>query len=103
MGEPLDDLEQLRKAVELDLQALYETAQKEIAEEKKMWEFIFSHLYVWQIGSYITPLRFASSINLGWIKGYVQFSTNVSVIKTFSISLCNSFSNVLISAKHNIP
>ena len=36
MGEPLDDLEQLRKAVELDLQALYETAQKEIAEEKKM-------------------------------------------------------------------
>ena len=36
MNETLYDLEQKRNAVELDIQALYETLQKEINEEKKM-------------------------------------------------------------------
>ena len=49
---------------------------------------------------YIKPLFFASSINIGWIKGYVQFSTNLSEINIFSISLCNS-SNELMSAINN--
>ena len=38
MNETLDDLEQKRNAVELDIQALYETLQKEINEQKKIWE-----------------------------------------------------------------
>lgn len=36
MNETLYDLEQKRNAVELDIQALYETLQKEISEQKKM-------------------------------------------------------------------
>ena len=36
MNETLYDLEQKRNAVELDIQALYETLQKEIKEEKKI-------------------------------------------------------------------
>lgn len=36
MNETLYDLEQKRKAVELDIQALYETFQKEINEQKKI-------------------------------------------------------------------
>lgn len=36
MSETLYDLEQKRKAVELDIQALYETLQQEINETKKM-------------------------------------------------------------------
>ena len=38
MNETLYDLEQKRKAVEQDIQALYETLQKEINEQKKIWE-----------------------------------------------------------------
>ena len=34
MNETLYDLEQKRNAVELDIQALYETLQKEINEQK---------------------------------------------------------------------
>ena len=34
--ETLYDLEQKRNAVELDIQALYETLQKEISEQKKI-------------------------------------------------------------------
>ena len=51
---------------------------------------------------YIKPLFFASSINIGWIKGYVQLSTNLSEINIFSISQCNS-TNELMSAINNIP
>ena len=36
MSETLYDLEQKRIAVELDIQALYETLQKEINEQKKI-------------------------------------------------------------------
>ncbi len=36
MNETLYDLEQKRNAVELDIQALYETEQQEINENKKM-------------------------------------------------------------------
>ena len=36
MNETLYDLEQKRKAVEQDIQALHETLQKEINEEKKI-------------------------------------------------------------------
>ena len=36
MNETIYDLEQKRNAVELDIQALYETLQKEINEEKKI-------------------------------------------------------------------
>lgn len=36
MNETLYDLEQKRKAVEQDIQALYETLQKEISEQKKI-------------------------------------------------------------------
>ena len=36
MNETLYDLEQKRNAVELDIQALYETLQKEINEQKKI-------------------------------------------------------------------
>ena len=36
MNETLQDLEQKRNAVELDIQALYETLQKEISEQKKI-------------------------------------------------------------------
>ena len=36
MNETLQDLEQKRNAVELDIQALYETLQQEINEQKKM-------------------------------------------------------------------
>ena len=36
MNETLHDLEQKRNAVELDIQALYETLQKEIKEQKKI-------------------------------------------------------------------
>ena len=35
MNETLYDLEQKRNAVELDIQALYETLQQEINENKK--------------------------------------------------------------------
>lgn len=35
MNETLYDLEQKRNAVELDIQALYETLQQEIKENKK--------------------------------------------------------------------
>ena len=35
MNETLYDLEQKRKAVEQDIQALYETLQKEINEQKR--------------------------------------------------------------------
>ena len=42
MNETLYDLEQKRKAVEQDIQALYETLQKEISEQKKIWEILFS-------------------------------------------------------------
>lgn len=35
MNETLYDLEQKRNAVELDIQALYETSQKEIDEQKR--------------------------------------------------------------------
>ncbi len=42
MNETLYDLEQKRKAVEQDIQALYETLQKEINEQKKdMRDFVF--------------------------------------------------------------
>ena len=36
MNEKLYDLEQKRNAVELDIQALYETLQQEINEQKKI-------------------------------------------------------------------
>ncbi len=36
MNEALYDLEQKRKAVELDIEALYETLQKEVNEQKKI-------------------------------------------------------------------
>ena len=36
MNETLYDLEQKRNAVELDIQALYETEQQKINEQKKM-------------------------------------------------------------------
>lgn len=36
MNETLYDLEQKRNAVELEIQALYETLQKEISEQKKI-------------------------------------------------------------------
>ena len=36
MSETLYDLEQKRKAAEQDIQALYETLQKEISEQKKI-------------------------------------------------------------------
>lgn len=36
MNETLYDLEQKRNAVELDIQALYETLQKEISKQKKI-------------------------------------------------------------------
>ena len=36
MNETLYDLEQKREAVEQDIQALYETLQKEINEQKKI-------------------------------------------------------------------
>ena len=36
MNETLYDLEKKRKAVEQDIQALYETLQKEINEQKKI-------------------------------------------------------------------
>ena len=36
MNETLYDLEQKRKAVEQDIQALYETLQKEVNEQKKI-------------------------------------------------------------------
>lgn len=36
MNETLYDLEQKRNAVELDIQALYETEQQEINERKKI-------------------------------------------------------------------
>lgn len=36
MNETLYDLEQKRNAVEIDIQALYETLQQEINENKKM-------------------------------------------------------------------
>ena len=36
MNETLYDLEQKRKAVEQDIEALYETLQKEIIEQKKI-------------------------------------------------------------------
>ena len=36
MNETLYDLEQKRKAVEQDIQALYETLQKEISKQKKI-------------------------------------------------------------------
>ena len=36
MNETLYDLEQKRNAIELDIQALYETLQKEIDEQKKI-------------------------------------------------------------------
>ena len=45
MNETLYDLEQKRKAVEQDIQALYETLQKEINEQKKIWEIVFSHIF----------------------------------------------------------
>ena len=44
MNETLYDLEQKRKAVEQDIQALYETLQKEVNEQKKIWEILFSHI-----------------------------------------------------------
>ena len=43
------------------------------------------------------------SINFGCIKGYVQFSGNLSISTTLSISLCNSFANSVISAKQSSP
>ena len=36
MNETLYDLEQKRNAVKLDIQALYETLEKEINEQKKI-------------------------------------------------------------------
>ena len=36
MNETLYDLEQKRKAVEQDIEALYETLQQEISEQKKI-------------------------------------------------------------------
>lgn len=36
MSETLYDLEQKRKAVEQDIQALYETLQKELNKQKKI-------------------------------------------------------------------
>lgn len=36
MNETLYDLEQKRKAVQLDIQALYETLQNEIRKQKKI-------------------------------------------------------------------
>ena len=42
MNETLYDLEQKRKAVEQDIQALYETLQKEIGKQKEIWEILFS-------------------------------------------------------------
>ncbi len=36
MNETLYDLEQKRNAVELDIQALYETLQKELSKQKKI-------------------------------------------------------------------
>ena len=36
MNETLYDLEQKRNAVELDIQALYETLKKELGEQKKI-------------------------------------------------------------------
>ena len=36
MNETLEDLERKRNAVELDIQALYETLQKEIKAQKKI-------------------------------------------------------------------
>ena len=44
MNETLYDLEQKREVVEQDIQALYETLQKEINEQKKIWEKI-SHIF----------------------------------------------------------
>lgn len=47
MNETLYDLEQKRKAVEQDIQALYETLQKEINEQKKIWEKMkISHIFL---------------------------------------------------------
>ena len=42
MNETIYNLEQKRKAVEQDIQALYETLQKELSEQKKIWEILFS-------------------------------------------------------------
>ena len=42
MNETLYDLEQKRSAVELDIQALYETLQKELDEQKRYEGFLFS-------------------------------------------------------------
>ena len=53
MNETLYDLERKRKAVEQDIQALYETLQKEINEQKKIWEktkSLISFLSIHQIG-----------------------------------------------------
>lgn len=47
MNETLYDLEQKRKAVEQDIQALYETLQKEVNEQKKdMRENKISHIFL---------------------------------------------------------
>lgn len=46
MNETIYDLEQKRKAVEQDIEALYETLQQEISEQKKIWENVaFSHIF----------------------------------------------------------
>ena len=40
------DLKQKRNAVELDIQALYETLQEEINEQKDMRDFNFAHIFL---------------------------------------------------------
>ena len=37
MNDTIDDLEQIRKVVEQDIEALYETLLKEINEQKEVW------------------------------------------------------------------
>lgn len=46
MNETLYDLEQKRNAVELDIQALYETLQKELDGKKRYEENQISHTFL---------------------------------------------------------
>ena len=68
MNETLYDLEQKRKAVEQDIQALYETLQKEINEQKKIWE---------KTNSLISYILIIVSVKV------ICWSTNLGCIQTF--------------------
>ena len=75
-----------------------------IREVVQMLQHVYPE-HQFQVVGLIAALSFVKyfSINFGCINGYVQFSGKSSISTTFSISLCNSFANSVISAKQSSP